>query len=296
MGDDRQRFPDPDVAVDQDRHLPGRREPQQRRLELRIVERDHLLRKRDAGRLQGDPGAERPRRIVLVAEHQRERHDLPSGSDRGQNQGIKAQRQANCRDGHDQRRGWPMDPFTTLDLVALAWFVAAWTIYAVTMEWSRHGQGGLNWQMDLYRDVWMRRMLERDMRMVDMQIMAALQNGTAFFASTSLIAIGGALTLLRSTDEILSVVASLPFGIQATRAQWEAKVIGFALVLVYAFFKFAWSYRLFNYVAILLGGFPPSDEKDTAKAEVHVIRTTRLFESAGRHFNRGQRAFFFALG
>ena len=27
-----------------------------------------------------------------------------------------------------------------------------------------------------------------------------------------------------------------------------------------------------------------------------MLRTTKLFESAGRHFNRGQRAFFFALG
>ena len=39
------------------------------------------------------------------------------------------------------------------------------------------------------------------MRIVDSQIMASLQNGTAFFASTSLIAIGGTLTLLRSTDD-----------------------------------------------------------------------------------------------
>src|SRR6478672_11354461 len=62
------------------------------------------------------------------------------------------------------------------------------------------------------------------------------------------------------------------------------------------FFKFAWSYRLFNYVAILLGAMPPADQRDTPEAEAHVIRTTRVFESAGRHFNRGQRAFFFALG
>jgi uncharacterized membrane protein len=27
-----------------------------------------------------------------------------------------------------------------------------------------------------------------------------------------------------------------------------------------------------------------------------VLRTARLFSTAGRHFNRGQRAFFFALG
>jgi uncharacterized membrane protein len=41
---------------------------------------------------------------------------------------------------------------------------------------------------------------------------------------------------------------------------------------------------------------PPAAECDTAEAEAHVIRTTRLFEAAGRHFNRGRRAFFFALG
>jgi len=29
---------------------------------------------------------------------------------------------------------------------------------------------------------------------------------------------------------------------------------------------------------------------------VHVMRTTQIFENAGLHFNRGQRAFFFALG
>ena len=64
--------------------------------------------------------------------------------------------------------------------------------------------------MDGYRETWMRRMLAREQRMVDMQIMAALQNGTAFFASTSLIAIGGALTLLRSTDEMIAIASQLP--------------------------------------------------------------------------------------
>jgi uncharacterized membrane protein len=41
---------------------------------------------------------------------------------------------------------------------------------------------------------------------------------------------------------------------------------------------------------------PPATQRDTPEAEAHVIRTSRLFEAAGRHFNRGQRAFFFALG
>jgi len=188
-----------------------------------------------------------------------------------------------------------MSLFPPLDLVALAWFIAAWIAYAAAVEWTGYGRKGLNSLIDEYRSLWMRRMLEREMRMVDMQIMAALQNGTAFFASTTLIAIGGALTLLRSTDEVLNVLATLPFGIETTRMQWEAKVIGLTVILVYTFFKFAWSYRLFNYVAIMFGAMPNATDRDTAGAADHAVRTARLFTTAGRHFNRGQRAFFFAL-
>src|SRR5262245_60896602 len=106
---------------------------------------------------------------------------------------------------------------TTLDLVALAWFVAAWAGYAVMLEFVPRQRESLNARMNRYREVWMQRMQDREMRMVDMQIMAALQNGTAFFASTSLLAVGGALTLLRSTDEIIHVVAALPFGLPTSR-------------------------------------------------------------------------------
>src|SRR6185437_617843 len=146
-----------------------------------------------------------------------------------------------------------MPLFSTLDLLALAWFLLAWAVYSATLAWTERRQHGLNSQMNQYRDVWMVQMLGRDMRMVDAQIVAALQNGNAFFASTSLIAVGGALTLLRSTNEILDVVAALPLGFRSTPVQWEAKTIGLAVIFVYAFFKFAWSYRLYNYVAILVG-------------------------------------------
>ena len=45
----------------------------------------------------------------------------------------------------------------------------------------------------------------------------------------------------------------------------------------------------------MLGAMPLRPRR-TRRKPSHVIRTARLFESAGRHFNRGQRAFFFALG
>ena len=189
-----------------------------------------------------------------------------------------------------------MPMFSTLDYVALAWFIGAWAIYSITLSLTERRMQGLNSEMNRYRDVWMFQMLARDMRMVDAQIVAALQNGTAFFASTSLIAIGGALTLLRSSDVILEVVAALPIGVKMTPVQWEAKTMGLAIIFVYAFFKFGWAYRLYNYVAILVGAAPPAKDKDTPEAKAHAERVGRLCEVAGRHFNRGQRAFFFALG
>jgi len=87
------------------------------------------------------------------------------------------------------------------------------------------------------------------------------------------------------------VVAALPFGIKTTAVQWEAKTMGLAII-----FKSGWSYRLYNYVAIMVGATPPAKDKDTPEAKAHAERVGRLCEVAGRHFNRGQRAFFFALG
>jgi uncharacterized membrane protein len=189
-----------------------------------------------------------------------------------------------------------MPLFTILDLVALAFFLCIWVIYGVVINRTERHRRGLNAQMAQYRQTWMTEMLGREMRMVDAQITAALQNGTAFFASASLIAVGGALTLLRSTPELLNVMAALPLAIKLSPVQWEAKTIGLAVIFVYAFFKFAWCYRLYNYVAILVGAAPPAEGKDTAAAKAYAARVAGLCDVAGTHFNRGQRALFFALG
>jgi uncharacterized membrane protein len=183
-----------------------------------------------------------------------------------------------------------------VDILAVSFFVIEWVGYAFTLERTAYGRNSLSSRMHVYREVWVRRLLDREVRMVDMQVMLSLQNGTAFFASTSLLAVGGGLALLRATNDALAVLSKLPIDISPSPALWEIKCVGLILIFVYAFFKFAWSYRLFNYVAILVGAMPPAAQRDTPEAQAHVMRTTRLFESAGRHFNRGQRAFFFALG
>lgn len=87
-----------------------------------------------------------------------------------------------------------------VDILAVSFFILEWAAVAITLEHTAYGRDSLSARMNVYREVWVRRMLEREARMVDMKIMASLQNGTAFFASTSLLAVGGALALLRSTN------------------------------------------------------------------------------------------------
>ena len=188
-----------------------------------------------------------------------------------------------------------MTGFTLLDAIALAFFVASWLGYHAVVERTSAGRRSLNRSMNAHRFHWMRGLMARENRIIDANINSSLQNGTAFFASTSLLAIGGSLTLLRSTDEVLTLFAELPLGLATTRLAWESKVLGLTLMFVYAFFKFAWSYRLFNYGGILIGAVPNLSGGARAEIELAAWRAAAMNTVAGRHFNRGQRAFFFAL-
>jgi uncharacterized membrane protein len=186
--------------------------------------------------------------------------------------------------------------FSTIDWIAVICFVLAWVGYSALIELSPARRHGLTVRMHRYREQWMRQMLARENRIMDGQIMASLQNGTAFFASTSLLAIGGTLALLRSAPDVSHIYAILPFGDPPSPGLLEVKIGGLLVIFIYAFFKFAWSYRLFNYAAILLGSTPPVREKDKRGTRAAVERLARMVTLAGQHFNRVQRAFFFALG
>lgn len=183
--------------------------------------------------------------------------------------------------------------FSLADYLAIALFVASWSGYHVAVERLSASRDSLNERMTRYRREWMAQLRRRENRIVDSTILASLQNGTAFFASTSLFAIAGVLTLLQATDTALSIFADMPFGVATTRFAFEAKVGGLGVIFVYAFFKFAWSYRLFNYAAILIGAIDVDGKSQAARDG--AARAAAMSIAAGRHFNRGQRAFFFAL-
>jgi uncharacterized membrane protein len=187
---------------------------------------------------------------------------------------------------------------TTADLAALAFFLAVWVLHTLAAEGLIIRRISLTTAMNVQREIWMRTMARRDLRMIDTSIMVGLQQGTAFFASSSLIAIGGCFALLNASDHILAVVADLSLAIQPTRQIFETKVFGLIAILGYAFFKFGWSYRLFNYCSILVGAVPMYREgADHAEAlESAIMRATKMNILAGKHFNAGLRGIFFSIG
>lgn len=188
------------------------------------------------------------------------------------------------------------DAMPLIDLIAVLWFVISWLIQSVATEIYTLGGGSLSQRMAAQRRNWMRQMGNRDVRIVDTQIMNSLQNGTAFFASTSLIAIGGIFSLFNASDKAMAILQDLPFAGEMTRTLWDIKILGLILIYAYTFFKFGWAYRLFNYTSILIGAVPPFDSPDAEARTAAVERAAALNIEAGKHFNRGLRVFFLAIG
>jgi uncharacterized membrane protein len=150
------------------------------------------------------------------------------------------------------------------------------------------------------RHRWMLVMLARPLRIVDISIINGLQQGSAFFASFCILAIGGCFALLGATDDVLQVYSNLPIDIQTSRALWEVKILGLTIILTYSFFKFGWSYRLFMYCSVLVGGVVAIDdiktEEQMLSARAQAIKAADINAFAARHFNAGQRGVFFAMG
>ncbi|MER9585055.1 DUF599 domain-containing protein [Mesorhizobium sp. M0276] len=187
---------------------------------------------------------------------------------------------------------------STADLAALAFFLIAWLLHTLASDGKLISRVSLTTAMNAQRQAWMRTMAEREIRIVDTAIMSGLQQGTAFFASSSLIAIGGCFALLGASDRVLEVLSDLPLGGAPSRAAFQIKVFGLVLILAFSFFKFGWAYRLFNYCTILIGAVPiPHGEASrNPVTETAVWRATQMNMLAGKHFNAGLRGVFFSIG
>jgi uncharacterized membrane protein len=189
-----------------------------------------------------------------------------------------------------------LDAFATpLDLAALVYFLLATGIYRLISSTRALESRSLVGAIQAQRVRWMLNMAKRDNRMIDAILLGGLGQGNAFFASTSAIAVGGLTATLGSGERVQALLKNLPFVTPATPFVWELKQLLIMSIFIYAFFKFAWAFRLSHYASIMIGATPSYEEASGADCLSHAERTARLVGIAAEHSNSGIRSFYHAI-
>ncbi len=191
-------------------------------------------------------------------------------------------------------RVFTMLPLGWLDVAALALLVAAWAGYQWYSDYSGTARPRLGREMDRYLREWIIRMVERDNRMVDINVLRTLTRGSQFFASTTMLILGALVALMGYAEKAASVVAEIPFTQQATERVWEFKILVLLMIFVYTFFKFTWSIRQFGFASILVGA-TVKQTSDTDRHAAHIDRIAVIISFANRNFNQGLRGYYFGV-
>ena len=186
--------------------------------------------------------------------------------------------------------------FSTIDLVALGFFVVSWVGHFWIINRSPLRTRTITHHMNAMRVQWMKNLVRRDPKMFDALIQNQFQQGVLFFASTSILIVGAMLAGLGATDEVISMLTDLPFSTTTTtRTVWEVKLLLVTCIFVFSFFKFAWSHRQFNYVMIVAGAAPDSPDHSEEQLELFAHKMAAMHSLAALHFTTGLNAYFFAL-
>ncbi len=180
--------------------------------------------------------------------------------------------------------------FGPLDLVALVVLLAAWIGIGAAIETPPGARASVTTMMYEMRMAWMTEYARRANRIFDSQIIGTLRQGTAFFASTSILAIGGVLAFAGNTQALEQATGLLGGGTPVLTTQ--AKLIGATLLLTSGFLRFVWANRVFGYCSVVMAATPMPDEPG---AEAIARQAGRLNVQAALNFNRGLRALYFAL-
>jgi uncharacterized membrane protein len=178
------------------------------------------------------------------------------------------------------------------DIVALAVLLLAWAGIGWVTEHPPRGRPSVTTMMAEVRREWMREFVRRDNRIFDAQIIASLRQGTAFFASTSILAVGGVLALAGNVQPLSGFAEEIGRA-DAPALLWQIRLLPAALLLTHAFLKFVWANRVFGYASVTMGAVP-SDPGDP-KAMPRAMRAAELIIRAALNFSRGLRSMYFAL-
>lgn len=188
-----------------------------------------------------------------------------------------------------------MNDIYITDLAALLWFALLWGGYTYYADRLKGEGRTLLSVMRKHREVWMVRMLSRENRVTDSNITGNIMRGVGLFSTTTLFILAGLLAILGSVDKAQQVVGTLPYVEAGTQVQWELKILLMLIIFIYAFFKFAWSLRQFNYALVLIGAAPPPSEAETPAALEFAHGAAQVISGGVLNFNRGVRAYYFGL-
>lgn len=183
------------------------------------------------------------------------------------------------------------------DWFAVLWFFAAWVGYAwFARHWGTR-RPSLLATTNRYRRYWMMQATVRDPRVLDGIITQSLSSSPSFFASATIIIIGGLLALLGTTDKAAEFVREIPFAARTSMLVFELKVLVLLGVFVNAFFRFTWSMRQYTFAALVLGSMPPPEDFAGGKFEREHFadRAGKLLGMAAETFNDGIRAYYFSF-
>jgi uncharacterized membrane protein len=184
------------------------------------------------------------------------------------------------------------------DWLALAFFFAAWIGYARWAHRRAHAYPSILATTNRWRREWMLQATWRENRIVDAAVVQSLSTSPSFFASTTILIIGGLLAVLGTTDKASELVREIPFAARTSALVFDLKVVCLAAVFVYAFFRFTWSLRQYTFGAILVAAAPDRDlfagDGDAAR-QAFADRAGQVMGMAAETFNDGLRAYYFAF-
>ena len=185
-----------------------------------------------------------------------------------------------------------------LDLFALIWFFSVWAGYSIFAD--KHKDANLVSAMHKHRINWIDALIRREDRLVDIRIIASLIQSATFFASTSILIIGGLFALLGYGNKSLELIDSLPFAEHMNLTTWFFKTLSMMLIFVFAFFKFTWVIRQFNFSIVLMVSAPRIDDKKSSDDEIeeanrYVKNISDMIYNTSMHFNKGMRSYYFGI-
>src|SRR5262245_54976246 len=183
-----------------------------------------------------------------------------------------------------------------LDWLAVAFFFAAWVGYTMFAKRRADVRPSVLASTNRWRQEWMVQATRRENRIVDAAVIQTLSSSPSFFASTTILIIGGLLAVLGTTDRASELVREIPFAARTSTLIFDLKLALLTAVFVFAFFRFTWSLRQYTFGAILVGAALPADAltDEAQRAEV-ADRAGSVLGLAAETFNDGLRAYYFAF-